>query len=115
MAGRVRRLRSPAVTPKANANAAYPTGAMPLSLKMPGSSRVPICAAAIGLLHQVTMRLSSPATAMLAAPATASLTASQRVRVTPWVHARRNVPVSNSRGRRFRSRPLTATRRSAAA
>ena len=43
------------------------------------------------------MRLSSPATAMVAAPATASLTASQRVRVLPWVHARRKVPVSNSR------------------
>jgi len=41
MAGRVRRMRSPAVTPKANANAAYPTGAMPLSLKMPGSIRAP--------------------------------------------------------------------------
>ena len=29
IAGRVRRIRSPAVTPRANANAAYPAGAMP--------------------------------------------------------------------------------------
>jgi hypothetical protein len=29
IAGRVRRMRSPAVTPRANAKAAYPTGATP--------------------------------------------------------------------------------------
>ena len=51
----------------------------------------------MGLDHQVTMRLNSSAAAMAAAPAMASLAASQRVRVTPWVHARRKVPVSNSR------------------
>ena len=54
-------------------------------------------ALSIGLDHQVTMRLSSPAAAMLARPTTPSLTASQRVRVTLWVHARRKVPVSSSR------------------
>lgn len=30
IAGRVRRMRSPAVTPRANANAAYPAGATPV-------------------------------------------------------------------------------------
>ena len=50
-----------------------------------------------GLYHQVAMRLSSPATAVLDSPTRPSLAASQRFRVTPWVHARRNVPFSSSR------------------
>ena len=51
----------------------------------------------IGLDHQVTMRLNSPAVAMLARPARASLTASHRVLVMLWVQASRRVPVSSSR------------------
>jgi hypothetical protein len=51
----------------------------------------------MGLDHQFTMRVNSSPAAMAAAPAMASLAASQRVRVTPWVHARRKVPVSSSR------------------
>ena len=43
----------------------------------------------IGLDHQVTMRLKSPATAMLARPTRASLTVNQRVRVTLCVQASR--------------------------
>ena len=46
--------------------------------------------------HQLTRRLRSPAMAALATAPRPSFTASQRVRVTPWVHARRKVPVSNS-------------------
>jgi len=42
------------------------------------------------------MRLRSPAMAALATAPRPSFTASQRVRVTPWVHARRKVPASNS-------------------
>ena len=43
------------------------------------------------------MRLSSPAAAMLIKAPRPSFTASHLVRLTPWVHARRKVPVSNSR------------------
>jgi len=53
----------------------------------------------IGLDHQVTMRLSSPATAMLTAPTTPILMASQRVRVTSWVQARRNVQSASAHRR----------------
>jgi hypothetical protein len=42
------------------------------------------------------MRLRSPAMAALATAPRPSFTTSQRVRVTPWVHARRKVPASNS-------------------
>jgi hypothetical protein len=51
----------------------------------------------MGLAHQFTMRLNNSLAAMAARPATPSLAASQRVRVTPWVQARRKLPVSNSR------------------
>ena len=54
-------------------------------------------ARSIGRDHQVTIRLSKPVAATLAAPTSASLTATQRVRVTLWVQARRWVPFSNSR------------------
>lgn len=42
-----------------------------------------------GLDHHVAMRLRIPAAAMLANPTTPSFRASQRVRVTLWVHASR--------------------------
>ena len=82
MAGTVRRMSTPAVNPRAKANAAYPTGTMPSEWKLAGLSRSMV-AVSIGLDHQVTMRLSSPATAMLNTPTRPSLTASQRVRVMP--------------------------------
>ena len=43
------------------------------------------------------MRLSSPAVAMAARATRPSLAASQRVRVTLWFQASRNVPASSSR------------------
>ena len=43
------------------------------------------------------MNVSSPVTATLVRPTKATLMASQRVRVTLCVHARRQVPVSISR------------------
>jgi hypothetical protein len=82
-------------------------GAMPRASKRNGVNRLTpgdaprpagsALARSIGLAHQVTMRLSSAAVAMLARPIRPSLTASQRVRVTLWFHASRNVPASISR------------------
>ena len=46
-------------------------------------------AVSIGLDHQVTMRLRSPATATETRPTTPSFTASQRRRVTDWVQPSR--------------------------
>ena len=84
-----------------------PTGTLtPRAANTSGSSRLklidscePDTAAtrSTGLAHQVTMRLKSPAVAMAARPIKPSLTASQRVRVTLWLHARANVPASISR------------------
>jgi hypothetical protein len=54
-------------------------------------------ALSMGLAHQVTTRLPSPAAVMAARPVRASLTASQRVRVTLWFHTSRWVPASSSR------------------
>ena len=54
-------------------------------------------ARSIGPAHQVMSRLSSPVVTMAARPIRASLTAIQRVRVTLWFQARRNVPASSSR------------------
>src|SRR5450755_3596437 len=79
---------------------------MPCAPNSTGSSRLtlspvsgPTCWAAwkTGPEHQVIMRLSRPAAAMAASPIRPSLTASQRVRVTLWLHASRNVPASISR------------------
>jgi hypothetical protein len=86
----------PAVAPRAKANAAYPTGTMPLVWNTVGVIRS-WYAWSNGPDHQVAIKLSSPATIMLNAPTRPSLTASQRVRLMPWVQARRKVPVSNSR------------------
>ena len=46
-------------------------------------------AVSIGLDHQVSIRLRSPATATEARPTTPSFTASQRRRVTDWVQPSR--------------------------
>jgi hypothetical protein len=54
-------------------------------------------ARSIGPDHQVTMRLSSPAVAIATRPIRPSLAAIQRVRVTLWFQASRNVPASSSR------------------
>ncbi len=96
IAGTVRRTSTPTVRPSANANAAYAMGTIPRSLKMSGRKRLAATVSS-GLDHQVTIRLNNPAATMLANPTTPTLTASQRVRVTLWVHARRNVPASSSR------------------
>jgi hypothetical protein len=65
-----------------------PTGAVPL---------VALAALSIGLLHQLTARLSSPAAAIAIRPVRPSLVASQRVRVTLWFHTSMWVPASSSR------------------
>jgi hypothetical protein len=100
IAGRVWRMNSPAVTPRVNANAAYPVGATPAWKPPDVNGLYPEFAWWMGLAHQFAMRLNSSAAAMAASPAMASLAASQRVRLTPWVHARRKAPVSNSGARR---------------
>ena len=53
-----------------------------------------------GLDHQVTIRVRSPAAAIDARPTSPSLVASQRVRLTLWVQASRNVRFSSSRATR---------------
>ena len=82
------------MTPAAKAKAAYPRGATPRSANMAVPNRprfVP------GLDQAVNITVSNPVTATLARPTIATLIASQRVRVMLCVHARRHVPVSNSR------------------
>jgi hypothetical protein len=56
-----------------------------------------LSAVSIGLDHQVSIRVSSPAVAMAARPTRPSLTAIQRVRVTVWFQASGNVRASISR------------------
>jgi hypothetical protein len=51
----------------------------------------------MGLAHQVTARLPSPAAVVAARAVRPSLTASQRVRVMLWFHTSRWVPASSSR------------------
>ncbi len=64
----------------------------------------------MGLAHQPSIRLSTPAAARLARPRTVSLMASQRSRVTLWFQASRNVPLSSSRAISGapQNRPITA-------
>lgn len=96
IAGRVRRLTRPRATPRTKANAAWAMGTTPRAAKATGSSRgeyvsvapPPLTARSLGLLHQLTARLVRPAAVMEAAAPRPSLVASQRVRVTPWFHAR---------------------------
>ncbi|GAA4834777.1 hypothetical protein GCM10023235_06780 [Kitasatospora terrestris] len=96
IAGRVRRMTRPRATPRAKAKAAWAMGTMPRAAKATGSSRGKYVSVAppastarsMGLLHQVTARLVSPAAAMETAAPRPSLVTSQRVRVTPWFHAR---------------------------
>src|SRR6266542_2467478 len=94
MAGSVRRVTRPAVTPSAKANSAYPTGTMSRWSNGPYTAAA---ARSSGAAHHVTSALSSPVTATVAVPATASLTASQRVRLMLWVQTSRWVPASYSR------------------
>lgn len=56
-----------------------------------------LASVSIGLAHQLTPRLSSPAATMAATAPVPSLVASHRVRVTVWFHTRLCVPVSSSR------------------
>ncbi|WP_348638608.1 hypothetical protein [Actinomadura madurae] len=99
MAGRVRRVRTPTVTPSAKAKAACPIGTMPCTLKFSGSTRANRSATALssGSDHQFAARAVSPAAAMAARPTTPSFTASQRDRVTLWFQTSRCVPLSSSR------------------
>ena len=63
---------------------------------MLGSKRF-ILMATTGASAQLTSQAATAATAITATPTSATLTASQRRRVTLCVHARRCVPLSNSR------------------
>ncbi len=67
MAGNVRRRSSPAVTPRAKANAAYPPGTKPCTAKLPAPNRSCFRSSS-GLSHHVAMRLSNPARRKLATP-----------------------------------------------
>ena len=96
MAGSVRRNSSPVVAPSAKANNAYPAGTNPCIPKAAAPKRFWFTLS-MGLNHHVTIRLRSPATAALARPTSPSLTSNQRIRLTLWVQAKRNVPVSSSR------------------
>src|SRR5450755_26913 len=79
---------------------------MPLAPKSRGVSRLRLLdpfrvvlsplAWLIGLAHEDTVRLNSPAAAMLARPIRPSLTAIQRVRLTLWFQVIRKVPASSS-------------------
>ena len=90
IAGTVRRRTIPAVTPTANANAAWPIGAMPRASNIQGEIRespknpfapCPLSIAVwIGPDHQVITRLSSPTAAIAARPVSPTFVASQRVR-----------------------------------
>ena len=95
IAGTVRRISSPAATPRANPNAAYATGVMsrvanstkPSLMKVTLVPSLSPVAVSIGPDHQVSSRLNRPVVTIAARPTTPSLTASQRPRPTPCVHA----------------------------
>ena len=100
MAGRVRRIRTPAVTPSASANAAYPIGVMPKIPKRLGEKRSGF-ARPTGVHHQVTIRLSRPWTATVASPTTASLAVShwsRGVALRPSQPERSRLQLSGDKG-----------------
>jgi hypothetical protein len=86
-----------------NVKAANPMGTRPRAAKTCGENRPSWVwptgnppAASTGAAHHETSTLASPAIAMAVRPTSASLTSVQRVLVTDWFHARRNVPASSS-------------------
>lgn len=85
-----RRVRAPAAVATVKASTAVATGT-----RLPRSStaRLLICSWSKRSHHQVSSHAATAATAISTPPARASRAASQRLRVTLWVQARRWVPL----------------------